>query len=332
MRIGVLGSGAIGGTIAALLDRAGHDVEVTARGEHLASIRRSGLHLDGAWGTHTAWLRAGETLDLRPELVFVCTKAQDAEDAIRANRRTIDGVDVVVVQNGLDGVEAAARLLKDSACVGALAMYAASFLTPGTITVTAAGPTYLGVPEGVSGDAVRRVAAVLGAVMPTEVTGEFLGMQWTKLLVNQVNALPAITGLSVQEVVAHNGLRRILARSLREAARTGLASGVRFAAVQGLDHSRIRLLAASPLALGEAIPRAMAARMGDVPNPGSTLQSIRRGQPTEIDHLSGAVVRAAHRAGREAPVNAELVALVHEVERSGSFLPPATVVERLRSV
>ncbi|NQX11459.1 ketopantoate reductase family protein [Microbacteriaceae bacterium VKM Ac-2855] len=332
MRIGVLGAGAIGGTIAALLDRGGHDVEVTARGDHLASIRRSGLRLDGAWGAHTAWLRGGETLDLRPDLVFVCTKAQDAENALRENRRTVDGVDVVVVQNGLDGVSAAERLLKDSAVIGALALYAASFLTPGTVTVTAAGPTYLGVPGAPVSEAVRRAAAVLGAVMPTEVTDEFLGVQWTKLLVNQVNTLPAITGLSVQETIADAGLRRVLARSLREAARTGLATGVRFGAIQGLDHGRIRLLAHSPLALVEAVPRAMAKRMGDVPNPGSTLQSIRRGQPSEIDHLAGAVVRSAQRAGADAPINAALVELVHEVERSGAYLPSETVTERIRAI
>lgn len=332
MRIGVLGAGAIGGTIAALLDRAGHDVEVTARGEHLTSIRRGGLQLDGAFGEHTAWLRAGETLDLRPELVFLCTKAQDAENALRENRRTVDGVTVVVVQNGLDGVAAAARMLKDSECLGALALYAASYLRPGAVTVTAGGPTYLGRPGRPVDETVRSAAAVLGAVMPVEVTDEFLGVQWTKLLVNQVNALPAITGLSVQETIADQGLRRVLARSLREAARTGLDAGIRFGEIQGLSHGRIRLLATSPLALVEAVPRAMAKRMGDVPNPGSTLQSIRRGQPSEIDHLAGAVVRAAQRNGRDAPVNAALVDLVHEVERSGAFLAPTAVVERLRDV
>jgi 2-dehydropantoate 2-reductase len=65
-----------------------------------------------------------------------------------------------------------------------------------------------------------------------------------------------------------------------------------------------------------------------VPNPGSTLQSIRRGQPTEIDYLNGAVVAAAEAAGRHAPVNEALTRMVHEVERSGAFLPPAEVVRR----
>ena len=78
-----------------------------------------------------------------------------------------------------------------------------------------------------------------------------------------------------------------------------------------------------------AFPRMLARRMGDVPNPGSTLQSIRRGQRTEIDFLNGAVVRAAGEIGRAAPVNAALVEMVHEVESSGAFLSPATVVARV---
>lgn len=332
MRIAVLGAGAVGGTFAALLARAGHDVEVTARGAHLAAIRRSGLRLDGAWGEHTAWVRCGETLDLVPDLALVCTKAQDAEDALRANRRTIDGTLVVVVQNGLDGLAAAARQIREARLVGALALFAASHLEPGRVSVTTPATTTLGVPGRRADDDVRRAAAVVGEAVPTETTDDFLGAQWTKLLINELNALPAITGLPVQETIADPGLRRVLARALREAARIGLAAGVRFGSLQGLSNASVRALAAAPLPVVELLPRRMSARMGDVPNPGSTLQSVRRGVPSEIDHLAGAVVRTAQRGGREAPVNQLLVDLVHEVERTGAFLPSAEVVRRAAAV
>jgi 2-dehydropantoate 2-reductase len=81
-----------------------------------------------------------------------------------------------------------------------------------------------------------------------------------------------------------------------------------------------------PLAVGQVLPWLMGVRMGRVPNLGSTQQSVRRGQPTEVDHLNGAVVREAAAARRTAPVNAALTALVHEVERSGSFLPEERVL------
>ena len=73
----------------------------------------------------------------------------------------------------------------------------------------------------------------------------------------------------------------------------------------------------------------LADRMGDVPNPGSTLQSIQRGQLTEIDFLNGAVVAAAQQAGISTPTNAALVNLVHQVERSGQFLDPEDVLARV---
>ena len=85
MHIGIIGAGAIGGTVAALLDRSGHSAVVTARGENLEAIRRDGIHLSGAWGEHRARVAAAERLDSTPELALVCAKAQDAESAIRAN-------------------------------------------------------------------------------------------------------------------------------------------------------------------------------------------------------------------------------------------------------
>lgn len=159
---------------------------------------------------------------------------------------------------------------------------------------------------------------------------DFTGCQWTKLIVNQVNALPAITGLSVQQTLGDRRLRAIVTASMQEAVRIGYDRGVRYGRIQGLSDGILRLVALSPLWAAQLVPLLMKRRMGATPNPGSTLQSIRRGQPSEIDYLNGAVVAEARRAGREAAINAALTALVHEVERNGSFLVPSTVAKRMR--
>lgn len=328
MRIGVIGAGAVGGALAALLDREGHTVEVTARGDHLAAIQTQGLRLTGAWGDHVARVEAGEVLTHAPELAIVATKAQDAVAAIRENVALLRGVPVLVVQNGLEGITAATAAAPRSDIVGGLATFATSYLSPGAITVTATGTIVVGV-LGDDDLPARYVARIIDPVIPTTVIQNFAGAQWTKLVINQVNALPAITGMSVQEVVAHPGLRRIMTASIRETVLTARASGVRFEPIQGLGRGILRLVAAAPLGVGAVLPRAMARRAGSVPNPGSTLQSIHRGQATEIDYLNGAVVRAAEAVGRTAPVNAALVELVHGVETSGTFLTPAEVVARI---
>jgi 2-dehydropantoate 2-reductase len=326
MRIGVIGAGAIGGAIAALLARAGHEVEVTARGQNLKVIQGGGIRLTGGWGTFTAEVSAAETLTRAPSLAIIATKAQDARAALLANATLLNGIPVVVVQNGLEGVASSAPLLPRSDVVGALAMYASSLVGPGHIAIGTTGTTYIG---GGKDMAARYAVSILNDAMPTELTENFVGAQWTKLIVNQVNALPAITGMSVQDVVANPQLRRILTRSMRENVRVGLASHVRFAPLQGLTSARLQLFVRTPLPLAESLPKLMARRMGAVPNPGSTLQSIRRGALTEVDYLNGAVVAAAAKVGLEAPVNAAIVELVHEVEKTHEFLTPAQVAERI---
>jgi 2-dehydropantoate 2-reductase len=330
VRIAVLGAGAVGGTLAALLARAGHDVEVTARGENLAAIRRGGIRLEGGFGEYTAKVRAAESLAESPELAILATKAQDAAAALDASAAALAGVPILVVQNGLGGLAVAAEHAPSSPILGGLALMAASYVEPGHVLVTGENPLVIGAPDSTPPEVLDRVVSVLGSALPVEATGDIRGAQWTKLLINHVNALPAITGMSVQEVVADDGLRDVMTASMRESVRVARASGVRFGSMQGVPGRVLELIGVLPLWAGAAFPRLLARRMGSVPNPGSTLQSIRRGQLTEIDFLNGAVVDAARTAGVPAPVNAAIVAMVHEVEHTGSFLPAADVVARVR--
>jgi 2-dehydropantoate 2-reductase len=327
MRIAVIGAGALGGTFAVLLARAGHDVTVTARGAGLDAIRAGGIRLSGGFGDAHARPTALELLVERPELALVCTKAQDASAAIGANAAVIDGSPVIVVQNGLDGVRTAEQLLPNSDCFGALSIIAANYTEPGVVRVTTAAPTYLGRGSGPADAATRHWQGVLDAAPPMIAIDNFVGAQWTKLIVNMLNALPAITGLSVQEVVDDAPLRRVMTASMREAVRVGVARGVRFGSLQALGNRRLRAFSRLPLSVGQVLPMMMRRRMGNVPNLGSTLQSIRRGQPTEIDYLNGAIVREAGLAGVPAPVNELLTALVHDVEAHG-VLAPAEVAAR----
>jgi 2-dehydropantoate 2-reductase len=175
----------------------------------------------------------------------------------------------------------------------------------------------------------RYAARVLGEVLPVTVLDNFVGAQWTKLIINHINALPAITGMSAQEVAANPTLLRIMTASMRETIGVASAQKIRFETLQGLSARKVRMLPHLPVSMGERLPRALISAMGAVPNPGSTLQSIRRGQPTEIDYLNGAVVRAAALNGGSAPINAALVSLVHEVERTGTFLSAEDVASRV---
>lgn len=320
-----MGAGAVGGAIAAVLDRAGHDVVVAARPDALQRLQDGGILLDGAFGAHSAQIEAATSLSGDFELVVFATKAPDLAAAVEANAGARFPL-ALVVRNGLGARDEVERALGDShptRVSGGLAVFAASLVDPGHVTITAPAPLYIG-----GGDA-QAVTAILRGALPVVVSDDPIGAEWTKLVVNQVNALPAITGLSVQATIADRRLRRALTRGIRETVAIARRSGVCFARLQGLSDPLLRLVGALPIALAEFLPRAMARRMGATPNPGSTLQSIRRGRPTEVDWLNGAVVRAAEAFSGAAPVNAALVDMVHEVERTGRFFSVDEVVAAL---
>jgi 2-dehydropantoate 2-reductase len=106
MKIAIVGAGAVGGFLGALLARAGHDVTLLARGPHLAAIRATGLQVRSSQlGDFTVAVRAtDQPTELgRNDLVVVGVKLYDFAAAAQATAVALapDGV-AVTIQNGLD--------------------------------------------------------------------------------------------------------------------------------------------------------------------------------------------------------------------------------------
>ena len=327
MRIGVIGVGGVGAVFAAKLHEAGHDVAVAVRSWTVETVEEYGVRLTGAFGDLDAMVQADAVLPPDRELVLVATKAHDAAVALELNRDAIGDAPVVVLQNGLGGITTArAQLGRTRGVFGGLALFAATNEGAARVRVTAAGDTYIGVGPGRATATTTRLAAVMNEGAPTSAIGNFRGALWTKLLVNQVNAIPAITGLSVQEVSADPALCRVLTRSMRETINVGLRLHVTFVSLGPLTRRDIAGLRYLPLRLATSIPRRLGQSFGCEPNYASTLQSIRRGQPTEIDSLNGHIASLGRRHGVGTPVNRMLTALVHRVEQTGEFLAPHLLV------
>lgn len=314
----MLGAGAIGGCLAARLDSVGHEVTVVARSS-APVLRERGVRLEGAFGDHLAHPQVVDALSTAPDAAILATKTIDAAAALSPSTAALRDVPTIAVQNGLDAHGRVARILGHARVAAGLGTWAANALEPGVVRVTASGETVVGGPEA------ERFAALLDGALPhVRRAASIEGAQWAKLCVNAANAVPAAAGLSMQEVGASPALLRVTAAAMHEAAAVALATGVEIERVGAVGPETIGTLAASIDDAG-AVAAAMIAGFGDVPNLGSTQQSIRKGQPTEVDDLAGAIAREATRLGLAAPVNAALVTLVHEVERTGAFVAPERI-------
>ena len=331
MRIAVLGAGAIGGSIGALLASSGHDVTLVGRPPQVEAIRAGGLRMDGCLGPFVPKVRAVETLDARPDLSLLAVKTQDVEGTVREHELFLRGAPLVTLQNGVRSDDLVAALLPKDLLLSAVVQVTATYLEPGRITLVDRGRLVLGRPRGPRDGLVQEIATVLHPAVPTTVTDNAVGAHWLKLIMNLNNALPALTNRPVREVASDPFLRRLAVQLMREGMRVADRAGISLEALDGVSVRTVRLLT--------QLPAPWAARMfgsragglgGEWPILGSTLQSLRRGRPTEIDYLNGEIVQQGERLGIRTPANAKIVELVHEVERTGRFFLPEQVAQELR--
>ena len=301
MKIVVVGSGAIGSLYGAFLSRY-KDTEVilVGRNPHVSAIQSKGLKINGVMGEHifkmTAMKYASE-VD-KADLVIVTTKTYDTVTAAKSAKHLIDaGASILLIQNGLGTEELVAkalnttRVLRATTCMGALRT------SPGVVTATGCGLTEIGSRYPENYDLVEQLANMMKYVgFNVRTSDNIEGVVWTKTLVNcGINPVGALTGLTNGEVYRSKALRGLIVRLVKEAVQVVEALGVELTTEDPVRY-----------ALGTA------KATGD--NINSMLQDLQAGKRTEIDAITGEVIRLAKEHGIETPSSQAVYALVKALE------------------
>jgi len=320
-RIAIIGAGAVGSALGALLHRAGENVVLIARPAHAAAIRQHGLRVEGDTGDFIAPVEAAETLNFQPDLALLTVKTQDVVAAVKGNQAFLNGVPIVTFQNGVRSDDLVAGILPREQIHSAVVLTHVTYLSPGKVTVVYRGQLMFGRPFGPRDSRLEGVAHILNQAVPTRVTDNIQGAHWLKLIVNLNNALPAITNFRLSEVYANTFLRNLAVGLMREGLRVVDRAKIRLEPLPDVSIGLTRLINWMPLGVAGRIAAAKVRRLTTVwPLWGSTLQSIQRGRPTEVDYLNGEIVELGKRCGEATPLNSEIVELVHQVEHTGRFL------------
>ena len=307
MTIAILGAGALGCTIGAALTEAGHDAWLIGRpGPHVDALRTDGLRVDDDTGSRTIAVQAtADPDDIGvADLVIVLVKSFQTRDAMRAAQALVGAETAVLsLQNGLGHEELlSAAIGREHVLLGST-LVGGVLLGPGHIrTGTASRQTWIGEVEGPGTPRTHAVATLLNSAgLTTSVSDDMAATRWEKLLINvATGAIAGLTGLTYGQL----GEQRLLLATASEAVTEAMA----VAAAVG-----VRLSTTDPDRVWE---QATAGLSGDFKT--SMLQSLERGQPTEIDLINGAVVQIGERHGVPTPVNSTLVALVKGLERANS--------------
>jgi 2-dehydropantoate 2-reductase len=329
-RIAVIGAGAIGCTLGALLKRAGQDVTLIGRPEQVAAIRKCGLQLDGALGKFIVQVPVAGQLDFRPVLALLAVKIQDVLPAVQTNLPLLTDVPLVTLQNGVGSDDLVAGLLPPHQIVSAVASIIATYLTPGSITIVSPGSLLIGHPFAATEQLLPMVAELLNQAIPTEISSNIRGAQWFKLLINVNNALPAITNFTMQEVYKDPYLSQLAIRLIREGLAVVQRAGIKLESLPDVSVALFRMLGRLPVRLAARLASMKIRRAAStLPWLGSTLQSLRRHRSTEIDYLNGEIVHLGAETGVPTPLNAIVVEMVHRVEKQGRFFGVSAIREAI---
>ncbi len=294
MKLLVLGAGAVGSLLAARLSAAGHPVELVARPDHADAIRARGLRVVG---TSPGTFHPSALDDLAeaapPDAVLLTVKTFDLASASgRLARRFPRLPPTLLPQNGLGierTVEAAIRASAgedaEAVLVRASNSIPVTLVGPGVVRQAGVGEIVLRDPA--SGGPARDAAALFVTLLdragiPVRLVDDLERELWRKALINA--AINPVTALHR----VPNG--RLLELPYREEATGLLREAQRAAALAGFEFSDREADADF-----ERVARATAE------NRSSMLQDRDRGRPTEVDAISGEILRVAVAQGVDLP-------------------------------
>ena len=292
-KIAVMGAGGVGCYYGAMLARAGGDVMLVGRAQHVEAVRRSGLRLETKAFDEPVRLNASTDAEAvrGAKLVLFSVKSPDTEAAGRAMAPYLErDAAIVSLQNGVDNAERLAATLGREV-IPAVVYVAVEMAGPGHVRHHGRGELVI----GRAGPSARIASAFGDAGVPVEVSGNVAGALWAKLIVNcAYNALSAITQLPYGRLVQGAGIPEVMRDVVEECLAVARACKVE---VVGDMHQGV-----------ERIAQTMPGQLS------STAQDLARGKNSEIEHLNGFVVRKGEVLGVPTPANRTLVALVKLLE------------------
>lgn len=298
----IVGCGAIGGIYAAHLARVAEVIGLDASLPHVQAIQRDGLKLSGRTETVTrfevhndAAALAGRHIDA----ILFLVKSQATAAAFAALKPHLAGRPLLVtLQNGMGNVEVLAGMCDWNIAQG-ISMEAGRFRGPGDIEHFIHGEdSWLGPARGELA-AVAWLGALMNAAgMPTQVAADPRGAIWSKFIFNCVmNPVGAIVlgqnraRYEVAEVAA------LIDQMFEECGRVAAAQGI--------------ALSFDPMHI---VKRTRSGEMALTSHAGSMAQDVAAGRETEIEAMTGYMVRKAKALGVAVPVTETVYRLAKGVE------------------
>jgi len=301
-RVCIVGAGVIGSLFAGHLAQVCDVSVLTRRREHAAALNRDGLRVSGKSDRHARVTASADPAELPPfDVAIVATKASGLEAAAVALEGRFPDATVMTVLNGI-GAEEVVRTHGEWPIVSAVTFMSGTRHSDTHVEYILDTETWLGPYEDTPFETVRDLAdTIVAAGLKAEALPDLRPAQWSKLIFNAaVNPVAALTGLSHDSHFAHESEPSDLGQLVHGLVDEGKA----VAAAAGIE------LHDDPWEMN-----VLATQRGSAHYP-SMLEDVDAHRQTEIELITGSLVREAEQRDVPVPLHSLLYGLVRGKEAS----------------
>ena len=301
-RVCVVGAGVIGSLFAGHLASVCEVSVLTRRREHADALNRDGLRVTGKSERHAEVTAAVDPGELAPfDVGIVATKANGLRGALDTLEGSFPEATMVTVLNGL-GAEEIVREHGDWPIVSGVTFMSGTRHSDTHVEYILDTETWLGPYEDTPFERVQEIAdAIVAAGLKAEALPDLRPAQWSKLVFNAaVNSVAALTGLPHDPHFAAEEEPTDLGHLVHGLIDEGKA----VAEAAGIE------LHDDPWEMN-----VLATRRGSAHYP-SMLEDVEAQRETEIELITGSLVREAERHDVPVPLSEAVYALVKAREAS----------------
>ena len=320
MRTAILGAGALGIIIGALMTKNGKQVDlIDSYQENVDALNADGARVTGNLELH--WpVTALTPQEMRGayDLILLLTKQTANEMALPRLLPHLHPDSIVcTLQNGIpeDGV---AAIIGRERTIGGAVGFGATWLRPGVSELTSTLEAVekfafeIGELDGVVRPRLETVKEILSAAGGTTILTNLMGIRWTKLLMNATfSGMSAALGCSFRDLLADEKAMTCIAHIADETIKVCHGKGYRMVEMQGADMEFLELGSKADIAGKMDFYRKVWGRHN---NKASMLQDLEKGNNTEIDHINGVVCRSGRECGIATPFNDKVVEIIKQAE------------------
>ncbi len=319
MKTAIFGAGSLGTVLGAYLSKAGVDVDLITRNkEHVDALNRDGAKIIGKVNmTVPVHALTPDQMTEKYELIILLTKQLDNKNILENLKKNMtDDCIVCTMQNGLPELSVS-EVVGEERTMGCTVAWGATLHGHGVSELTSEPDSMsfgLGRMNGKKDEKLMYVKSLLEKMCPVEIEENFMGVRWSKLLINAAfSGMSAVTGGTFGEAANRKDSRVCCQNIIKECIDVASAAGIKIEPVQGkdivklLDYSNSLKKKLAFILIPICIKKHAALKA-------SMLQDLEKGRKCEVDAINGVVCAYGKKYGVKTPYNDKVCEIIHGIE------------------